>query len=306
MYDYIIMLDKVSKENFEGEIFKTLYLKVKDTSKTYSKADEIKNDKWVDELTKAGLKDVLVFVHGYNEEKNDILKRHRKIKAGLKKNGYTGEVVTFNWPCGNNVLNYLDDRHEAKQTALRLATDCISILAKQQQSGCTANIHLLAHSTGAYVVREAFNDADDMKVTSEVNWKVSQVMFISGDVSSNSMRPGDDGQAIYDHCVRFTNYFNPFDVVLGVSNVKRLGIENRVGRVGLTNDVPAKCVDVNCGNLYDKKYRDKKNELYSHSWYFDDSVFMKDMFDTIQGSIDRNYIPTRKRLVDNDLELKIS
>jgi esterase/lipase superfamily enzyme len=294
MSDYIISLRNSKRDNtFGNDAAEASFLLVGDKKENFSPSDAMPKTKWLDEVLKNEPKDILVFVHGYNEPKLDILERHRMIKAGLKKNDYAGEVISFDWPCGENVLMYLPDRHLAKKTSLHLVTDCLSILAVMQSNGCTARLHVLAHSTGAFVMREAFNDAEDTQATSIANWAVSQIMFIGGDVSANSMKPGDDGQAIYNHCIRFTNYHNPYDIVLSSSNVKRLGAENRVGRVGLPDDAPDKCVDVNCAEHYESIKQRSNSPTYSHSWYFDDDMFFQDMVYTMQGNIDRNYIPTR-------------
>ncbi len=70
-------------------------------------------------------------------------------------------LVSFYWPGDDRALNYLDDSSDAKITALRLVDDCISLLASAQFRGCEYNVRVTAHSTGAYVVREGFDDADD-------------------------------------------------------------------------------------------------------------------------------------------------
>ena len=37
----------------------------------------------------------------------------------------------------------------------------IHAFAKMQEPACKIDMHVMAHSMGAYVVREAFDDADD-------------------------------------------------------------------------------------------------------------------------------------------------
>jgi len=164
-----------------------------------------------------------------------------------------------------------------------------------QEENCKINVHLLAHSTGAYVVREAFDDADDRPGVALSNWSVSQIMFIGADVSSKSMSAENaKSSSIYRHCVRLTNYSNPYDAALKLSNVKRVGVAPRVGRIGLPNEIPDNAVNVNCGAYYDKNESSIKSiGTKSHSWYIGDSKFTKDMFHTITGDIDRHSIPTR-------------
>jgi esterase/lipase superfamily enzyme len=206
-------------------------------------------------------------------------------------------VVSFDWPSNDFALNYLEDRSDAKQTALRLVDEGIASFAALQRPDCHINLHVLAHSMGCYVVREAFDDADDRPAIAARNWSVSQVMLVSGDVSARSLG-GDSSKSssLYRHCVRLTNYFNPLDDVLTLSNVKRVGVAPRVGRIGLPDNAPEKTVNVNCGNYYRKRkdegaFDEVKNA--AHTWYFHDPEFMRDALFTIQGEIDRNEIPGR-------------
>lgn len=66
---------------------------------------------------------VLVFVHGYNNRIDDIMERHNQLQAGLGAAGYEGAIVSFDWPCDDSTLNYLEDRRDAKATAFRLVDD---------------------------------------------------------------------------------------------------------------------------------------------------------------------------------------
>jgi hypothetical protein len=84
------------------------------------------------------------------------------------------------------------------------------------------------------VTREAFDDADDRRAVARVNWTTSQLVFIAGDVSSDSLSAGNPTtESLYRHCIRLTNYSNPNDEALQIANVKRVGVAPRAGRVGL-------------------------------------------------------------------------
>ena len=97
------------------------------------------------------------------------------------------------------------------------------------------------------------------------------------------------------HCVRLTNYHNPYDSVLKRSNVKRVGVAPRAGRVGLPESAPAKAVGVDCGARFLKAHpvTNPVVDPISHGWYFDDPVFMKNLTYTLAGVMGRNVIPTR-------------
>lgn len=258
--------------------------------------------------------DILFVVHGYNMSEKEIIDRHRRIKVGLAALGFKGVVVSFDWPCTNSALAYLADRHLAKQTALKLVTDGIAYLSAAQSPDCTINIHLLGHSTGVYVIREAFDDADDTALK-QASWTVSQILFAAGDISSASMSQGAAGAAsIYNHCIHVTNYSNRHDVVLDISNAKRIGVSPRVGRIGLPRDAPSKAINVDCSNYYGLLTNPADPSVVatdqplgitgvsSHSWYFGNAIFTRDLFHTVIGT-DRNSMPTRQIGSDQKLHL---
>lgn len=261
----------------------------------------------VDPVTGNPRGDILVFIHGFNNDAEAVMWRHRRLARDLAAVGYEGTVVSFDWPSNDVGINYLEDRSDARKTSIRLVDDGIRLFAATQKKGCDMNVHLLAHSTGAYVIREAFDDADDRRGIAAVNWSVSQITFIGADVSSASMSAQDSkSSSIYRHCVRLTNYQNPYDSVLKLSNIKRVGVAPRVGRVGLPASAPPKAINVNCGPLFAtlKKGRTGVSHIgsWDHSWHIGNKRFTEDLAFTLKGDIDRRYIPTRHE-VNGELQL---
>ena len=238
------------------------------------------------------------------------MQRHDLLQKRLAKAGYTGSVVSFDWPSAESTLNYMEDRSDAKATAGKLVTDGIHRLAglqlHQDQRRCEINAHLLGHSTGAYVIREAFADADQRQSTARINWTVSQIMFVGGDISSKGLSATDSkSRSLFRHAIRVTNYSNPFDSVLKLSNAKRIGMAPRVGRVGIPDDAHEKCVNVDCGDHWSGLSEDDTAApgTFAHSWHFDDQQLIQDLAFTLQGDIDRHRIPTRS-VVDGPVKLR--
>jgi len=254
----------------------------------------------LDEDTGERRGDILFFVHGYNNSSKEVISRHRQLKSDLAAAGWKGAVVSYDWPSAASALNYLEDRHDAKQSAVHLVESGIKLLAKEQTPDCRVNIHVLAHSMGAYVVREAFDDADDCALANS-GWRVSQIAFVGGDVSSASMAAGNSRtSSLYRHCTRLTNYSSRYDGALKLSNIKRAGNAPRAGRVGLPDDVPEKAVCVNCSDYFDGIDEDHPDQVtvigrFDHSWYFGNMVFARDLFETLKGEVDRTMIATRER-----------
>src|SRR6185503_10541127 len=105
----------------------------------------------------------------------------------LAAEGFSGVVISFDWPSANSTLNYLEDRWDAAAVATKLVTHGIRVIADCQESGGQTNIHLLGHSTGAYLIMEACAQADKKGSLFKKDWRISQVAFIGGDVSASSL-----------------------------------------------------------------------------------------------------------------------
>jgi hypothetical protein len=316
MDDYFMSVRAVRNGEFVADIGPTKFLIIP-AGQTPSPSQTISATAWYKAVRTAAAwtneqgeprGDILFIVHGYDMSESEVIQRHRRLKDDLLGLGFKGVVVSFDWPSDDRTLAYIADRHRAKRTAFHLVSDGIAYLSVQQTPSCTINVHVLGHSTGAYVIREAFDDADDTGLENS-GWTISQLFLAAGDISSGSMSSGSSSaDSIYRHCVRLTNYFNRMDEALDLSNIKRLGIAPRVGRVGLPSGSPVKAVDIDCTAYYlalaqsnsTMAASDEPHGFFGlkcHSWYFGNLVFTRDLFMALIG-VDRTIIPTR--IVDQD------
>jgi pimeloyl-ACP methyl ester carboxylesterase len=302
--------DVDSKGRLGNEPGDTRFLKVPKGLRKYDVSHQVKDpNKWrlavraaadgvEDEIT-GTTGDVLVFVHGYNNDMNAITWRTEVLQTTLEQQGWEGIVIAFDWPSNNSTLNYLEDRADAAAVADRMVSDAIGLLVtaqSDQENPCKLNVHLLGHSTGAYVITEAFSQAQKHGKLYKSDWRVAQVALIGADIAAESLRASSEwSRPLFDRCVRLTNYSNQFDSVLGVSNAKRLGTSPRVGRVGLPQDAYTKAVNVNCSSYFSTKDPKKSefNGTFNHSWHIGDPVFALDLAMTLEADIDRGALPTR-------------
>lgn len=303
---YLITARKRQGAGFVAEPGPIQYLKVAEDAATYTPADIIAPKTWVNEvrgladgdqnptsISPAG--DVLVFVHGYNNTIAETIARTADLTANLRNQGWRGVVVGFDWPSGNNVLNYLEDRSDAAAVAGQLVSKGLKVLAEGQAAGCVTNVHLIGHSTGAYVILEAFAQAEKDGSLFKSDWRVGQVALIAGDISADSLRATAEwSQPMFRRIMRLTNYSNGSDAVLAVSNAKRLGVSPRAGRIGLPADAPHKAVNVDCTqHFHGLTPPPGAGIAYCHGWHFKDPRFGLDLALSLEGAIDRNAIPTR-------------
>lgn len=305
--DYVICARNVKDDkSFGSEPDRSTYLFVPEDAAPKATPNQVrKADAWAKKVIAEARKgvaagdfgNILVFVHGYNNSQATVMERHRRLRDDLRAANFKGVVVSFDWPSGDIGAFYLEDLVDANNSAFQLVADGIMLLAQYQKPDCNVNIHILAHSMGAYVTREAFTAADDADDLAGSTWHVSQIMLIAGDISARSLKAGEHrSDGLYRCCTRLTNYSSKHDGVLSLSNFKRAGVASRAGRGGLPDEAPEHAVNVDCSDYF-TTIPDDQAVLGNreHSWHIGDPAFTQDMIDTMLG-VDRASGSTREPL----------
>lgn len=315
----------VGEDKFGGGFGAVSYLKIPEEESVPRPSHKIGGVKlWLDgvvdqakppESASGSELDIVFFVHGYNTSPEESLKRQRLVEKELMARGFSCMLIGFDWPTAGSAALYTYDRFEAQSAASLLVKGGIIPFANYTLKDCPINIHLMAHSMGGFVVREAFRAVDKGRNSDLANdWKIGQLVFFAADLSSGCFALNDtEMMPVFNHCGRLTNYFSGYDEALAVSNVKNIDVSSRVGRVGMPIDTPAheKAVDVDCGPRYVAIPENERKEnlnrvvdgMVSHSWYLADSIWYDDLAYTLRGQIDRNSIPTRTKVGPNDFVL---
>ena len=243
----------------------------------------ISQQDWLTQVKSAGsTNEVLIYVHGFNTKQTDMLDRMGKIETQLKGQGFGGTVVAFDWPSDGFVLNYNSDRRDAKAAAPSLVADGVLPLLGMSPK---PRVSLLAHSMGALVVLRGFSDFGDGAGSGSSNWKVDEACFVSADVDSAWFEKGAWASLVLDkRAGRFTNYWSGRDGVLQLAGGFISGGRVRVGQVGMPQLTSARHHDVYSNEQY---LRDvppsQQKKRYSHTWWFDNVGFFKDVRATIRG-----------------------
>jgi hypothetical protein len=307
MSRFMITVRSIEGASFGGGIGRLRYLVVPD-GVTPAPAHEFARTAWLATVMQtfqppgggSARGDALFVVHGFNVAAAAVGELHDKIVNGLATHGdnYRPTVISFDWPSHGQAFAYIPDLDDAAKTAVDLVNGGVKLLLTAQRPDCKVTVNALAHSMGAFVLRAALGHADDGIVTGG-DWMLGQLAMIAGDVEASSFASGDkDTQSMMGHAYRLTNYFNHYDEVLQISNAKRAGVEERVGRVGLPDGAPKSAVNVNCSDRYEALpgpglLDPVGRASYSHSWYFDDANFYRDLAQTLRGAVDRNVVARR-------------
>jgi pimeloyl-ACP methyl ester carboxylesterase len=309
---FIVCTRDIRRTKFGTEPGPCTFLRVPRDAEDYAPSNAMSPERWKtaviaaadgeeDEIT--GCRgEILFFVHGYNNDIETVLWRTRMLQKTLADAGWRGLVVGFDWPSDNATLNYIEDRQDASAVSARLVEHALSLLIDAQfperhEDACRINVHLLGHSTGAYVIMDGFANAAKRGDFFRKPWRIGQVAFIAGDVSRDSLAADSDWAApMFGRIFRLTNYSNGYDKVLAVSNMKRLGTSPRAGRVGVAPNAPRCVVNVDCSEYFLRKEPATSvfQGTFNHSWHIGDPVFATDLAMTLEGGIDREHLPTRR------------
>lgn len=251
---------------------------------------------------------ILCYIHGYQPDAGNALRTQRQLRQQLEKIGFDGLLIGFDWASPAVAVADWDDRDNAHDSARRLRDDCINVLCSQQDRDCATDVHVLAHGSGAWLLREAMTLADQKRSLKNRYWCVNQIAFIGADVSSRSLRSDNPkSRSLYRHCHGLTNYQNPGDDTLSLAHSKHAPLSERAGRVGLPrHERQHQSINVNCLDQYNiiAEENDESSKTqtghFAHDWYLQNPVFLQDLLHCLNGRIDRHYIPTR-HLINGEL-----
>lgn len=119
-------------------------------------------------------RDVLLFVHGFNESFESASTSYAQLIEGIH---FSGAPILFTWPSANALFDYVSDRDSALWSRDALE-DTITALANDPKIG---RIHIVAHSMGGLVVLEALRAVND-RIGSALSARIGAIVLANPDV----------------------------------------------------------------------------------------------------------------------------
>ena len=119
-------------------------------------------------------KDVLIYVHGYNETFDTAALGAATLADGV---GFEGRTALFAWPSGGRLINYAYDR----ESALWSRDAFEEVLAKLAGNPTVGRIHIVAHSMGAFLTLETLRQLRSEK-GEEAARRIGAVVLASPDI----------------------------------------------------------------------------------------------------------------------------
>jgi len=252
-------------------------------------------------------KDALVFIHGFNVGFGEAIEAGAKLAREIRVDavaGASGEmlnIVVFSWPSeGQKVpyMSYYSDREDARASGPALAraflklTEFLHQLDRERY--CLRSVHLMAHSMGAYVLRQGLQALIAKQPDSLVR-VFDQILLASPDEDDDTFEHDTKLKLLPRLAKRVTVYFNPKDRALWISDKTKTN-PDRLGADGarLVDLLPKKVVMVDCRRV--AGVADPKVE---HSYYIRSPAMSADIAKTLAGLDtdeigNREYVPERR------------
>jgi esterase/lipase superfamily enzyme len=199
-------------------------------------------------------RDTLIFIHGYNNGFTEALSAAAMLVDCIKtasSGAYEPNVIAYSWPSDGKLLNYVKDRQDAQASALGLARAFLkyfTFMKQQKESGakmCNQQLHLLCHSMGNYVFRNALQSL--LSIDSQPATIFNEVLLMAADEDNDAFDFNYKLLPLSNLARRVSVYFNKEDKALAASqdikhNMTRLGASGPLH----TNNLPPmiKPVDV--------------------------------------------------------------
>jgi len=204
-------------------------------------------------------KELLVFVHGFNVDFSEAIKRTAQITYDL---GFPGVPITYTWASLSklSLTAYKEDGRTADATAPRLR-EFLTLLSKKTGA---ERIHVIAHSMGNRVLTQALEGITvDPAAAGPL---LSEVMLTAPDVDEEVMRAL--ALRFVRTAERFTLYASERDSALTVA--QKYTKKRRAGQGGSGILVVPRIDSIEASKV--------DTDLVGHSYYGDNRSVLSDMF----------------------------
>lgn len=226
-------------------------------------------------------KDVLVYLHGYATSFRDALGNAARLHENHAER--IGDTVVFSWPSDGRTIpwqSYKSDRTDARASGPAFARAFIKsaeFMRDVVRAGgprCQARLHLVAHSMGNYVLRNALQEVQ--RFVASPPRLFDHVFLMAPDEDYDCFEQEHKLMTLPRVASDVHVYFNRGDAALRVSDGTK-GNPNRLGTDGPRHplNVPANVVNIDASEIV--------GGIAEHSYYLDHGRVVEDMNGVLAG-----------------------
>lgn len=222
-------------------------------------------------LTATTDKDSLLFIHGYNVDFDEAIRRTAQLKYDLS---FNGPAITYSWPSNGKTKDYAADLDSVQWTVPHLK----DFLKKNLNNPTLKKLNVIVHSMGNVAFTQALSDLKEEGYLGLS--KIHQIILAAPDIDitlfKDVIAPGITGIA------RITLYASSNDIAMNTSQAIRAG-RQRVG------DTEPEIVIVNGVDSIDAS--NVAAGFFAHSYFGDTRELLNDIYHLVRhghGPQERN------------------
>lgn len=232
---------------------------------------EITSKELLKRVRDSDYRQVLIFIHGFNNLPDDVFRMTAELQALCDKaKAKETLVIPLIWPCDNDrgvVKDYWDDQKSADQSGFSFARVLERFLDWRESPDnepdvdpCLKRINVLAHSMGNRVLRQTMMNWDRYDLASGVPMLFRNTFMVAADVVNETLHEGEAGALISHASRNVVVYYASDDLALRASkaaNLRNKVASRRLGHTGPENitRTPRNVFQVDCDDVntrYDK------------------------------------------------------
>jgi len=238
---------------------------------------EIQSKPFMKALMEAEEKEILFYIHGFNNQPyDDIFPRAKAMQKQLNEANLNSiKVVPIIWPCDNDfgvIKDYWDDQDSAEQTGKIFSRSISKLIGWQEENisnPCMKRMHVFAHSMGARVLVQCLKNWANKFGGGGVPYLFKNVFLMASDIPNESLERGEDGEHIPQSAQRVISYYANDDFAMPaskISNVRNMVFSRRIGHTGPEDmsKVPDNVYSVNCDS-----FNNEFDSPKGHSYFVD-------------------------------------
>ncbi len=226
---------------------------------------EIGSAEFLLRLKQSEYRQVLLFVHGFNNLPEDVFRMAGELQELCdQKKKKESLVVPIIWPCDNDlgiVDDYWDDQKSADQSGYSFARVLEKFLEWRNSDAnepdvapCLKRINMLAHSMGNRVLRQTLVEWDRYDLASGVPLLFRNTFLVAADVVNETLQEGNSGELISHASRNVVVYYASDDLALRASkaaNLRNKVASRRLGHTGPEDmkKTPRNVFQVDCDDI---------------------------------------------------------
>lgn len=246
--------------------------------------------------------DLLLALHGYGCSFENALSNAARLRTQWGTKAQPLHTAMFSWPSNGRLLPWIDyhsDRDDARSSAKAVARSLERLLSYlrdlSRPAKCNANIHLVAHSMGNYLLRQALQAMLSDFGSKPLPRIFKTIFLMAADEDSDAFEDPNKLGRLPELAETVQVYFASNDQALSISDATK-GNPDRIGATGprTLTSLPHKVTLVDCSDVSDTTLSDAR-----HQYYLKRREVLDDVRQVLAGKrpeeiAGREWIPSRR------------